>query len=100
MFIGVARFELYIPQSESLKDKRRHLRPVVETVRKKFNVGVAEVDFNDLWQRAAVGVTCASGSPRQCAKVLREVEKIIGRFAAEGTETIDCRVEIRSLEDF
>ena len=100
MFIGVARFELFIPASESLKDKRRHLRPVVETVRKKFNVGVAEVGLNDLWQRAAVGVTCASGSPRHCARVLSEVERAIARFAVEGTETIDCRVEIRSLEDF
>lgn len=99
MFIGVARFELFIPTSESLKDKRRHLRPVIDTVSKKFNVGIAEVAFNDLWQRAALGVTCASGTPRQCAKVLGEVEKVIGRFALEGTEIIDRRIEIRSLED-
>ncbi|CAN5755019.1 hypothetical protein BH18ACT15_BH18ACT15_06290 [soil metagenome] len=99
MFIGVARFELFIPASESLKDKRRHLRPVLDTVGRKFNVGIAEVDFNDLWQRAAVGITCASGSPGQCAKVLSEVEKVIGRFALEGTEIIDRRIEIRSLQD-
>ena len=99
MFIGVARYELFIPTSESLKDKRRHLRPVLDTVSNKFNVGIAEVDFNDLWQRAAVGVTCASRSAGQCAKVLKEVEKVIGRFAVEGTEIIDRRIEVRALED-
>ena len=99
MFFGVARFELFIPASESLKEKRRHLRPVLDTVSKKFNVSVAEVGFNDLWQRAALGVTCASSSPGQCAKVLGEVEKVIGRFAVEGTEIIDRQIEIRSLDD-
>ena len=60
MFIGVGRFELFIPASGSLKDKRQVLRSVSGTVARRFNVSIAEVDFQDLWQRTALGVSCVS----------------------------------------
>ena len=50
MFIGVGRFEFLIPHSTSLKDKRQLVRSVSQAVRKKYNVSVAEVDYQDLWQ--------------------------------------------------
>ncbi|MGH2702603.1 MAG: DUF503 domain-containing protein, partial [Actinomycetota bacterium] len=56
MFVAVGRFELFIPASGSLKDKRAVVRSVTQTVAKKFNVSIAEVDHQDLWQRARVAV--------------------------------------------
>jgi uncharacterized protein YlxP (DUF503 family) len=99
MFIGVARFEIFIPESVSLKDKRQVVRSVTGTVRRKLNVSVAEVAHQELWQRAAVGVTCVAESIGHCRKVMQEVEKTIGRAAFDGAEIVDRTIEIVALED-
>ncbi len=99
MFIGIARFELFIPASGSLKDKRQVLRSVTAGVRPRFNVSIAEVEYQNLWQRAALGVTCVAESGGQCRKVLQEVEKTIGRIAIDGAEIVDRSIDIVALED-
>ena len=99
MFIGVGRFELFFPASHSLKDKRQVMRSVTGVVRKKFNVSIAEVEFQDLWQRTAFGVGCVSESAGQCQKVLQEVERVISRTAADQGEIIDRSIDVVSLED-
>jgi uncharacterized protein YlxP (DUF503 family) len=99
MFVGIARYELFIPASESLKDKRQVLRSVTAAVRNKFTVAIAEVDHQDLWQRAALGVSCVSSTTGQCRQVLQEVEKTIARAAIDGAEIIDRELEIVALED-
>ncbi|MEA2453083.1 MAG: uncharacterized protein QOG04_1793 [Actinomycetota bacterium] len=99
MFIGVGRYELFIPASGSLKDKRQVLRSVTQTVQKRFNVAIAEVDFQDKWQRAALGVSCVAESIGHCQKVLQEVEKAIGRAAMDSAEITDRTIEFVALDD-
>ena len=99
MFIGVARFDLFIPASGSLKDKRQVVRSVTQTVRKKFSVAIAEVDHQDLWQRSALGVSCISESVAHCRQVLEEIERTIGRVAAGDAEIVDREVQIVAMED-
>ncbi len=99
MFVGVARFELFIPEATSLKDKRSVLRSVTATVTKKFNVSIAEVDHQNLWQRAALGISCVSQTMGQCRKVLQEVEKAVGRSAIDGAEIVDRSIEVFAMED-
>jgi uncharacterized protein YlxP (DUF503 family) len=99
MFIGVGRFEIFIPASVSLKDKRHVLQGVLASVRAKFNVSIAEVEYQDLWQRSAFGVSCVSSSVGHCRKVLAEVERAIGRAAADGAEITDRSIDIVALED-
>ncbi len=99
MFIGVARFELFLPASGSLKDKRQVLRSVTAAVQNKFQVAIAEVDHQNLWQRAALGVSCVSRTGGQCRKVLQEVEKTIGRFAVAGAEVIDRTIHVVGMDD-
>ncbi len=99
MFIGVARYDMFIPASSSLKDKRQVTRAVTMTIRKKFNVAIAEVDFQDKWQRTAFGVSCIAESAGHVRDVLQEVEKAIARSAIDGGEIIDRSVEIVSMED-
>ncbi len=99
MFIGIGRFELFIPASGSLKDKRQVLRSMTMSVSKRFNVSIAEVEFQDKWQRAAIGVSCVSGTIGQCRKILQEVEKAIGRAAIDGAEIIDRQLEVIGLDD-
>jgi uncharacterized protein YlxP (DUF503 family) len=99
MFIGIARYEIFIPEARSLKDKRRVLKSITGKVQAKFQVALAEVEFQDLWQRAAVGVSCVAGSHGHCQKILQEVEKAIGRAAIDGAEITDRRIEVVAMED-
>ena len=99
MFVGIARIELFIPDSRSLKDKRRVLRSVSMSVARKFNVAIAEVDHQDLWQRSAFGVSCVAESTGQCNKVLMEVEKAISRSIIGAAEIIDRSQRVFAMED-
>jgi uncharacterized protein len=99
MFIGIARYEIFIPEARSLKDKRHVLRSITGTVQHRFQVSIAEVDHQDLWQRAAVGVSCVAESVSHCRKVLQEVEKAIGRAAIDGADIVDREQVIVSMED-
>ena len=56
MFVGVLRLTLHLPDPGSLKSKRHLLRSAIDRVKAKFNVSIAEVAENDLWQRSVVGV--------------------------------------------
>ncbi|MEA2517355.1 MAG: uncharacterized protein QOG16_1193 [Actinomycetota bacterium] len=99
MFIGVGRYELFIPASGSLKDKRQVLRSVMQTVQKRFNVAIAEVDFQDKWQRATLGVSCVAESIGHCQKVLQEVEKAMSRAVIGGAEITDRTIEFVAMDD-
>lgn len=56
MLIGTCRLELIIPESRSLKNKRQVLKSLKDRIRNKFNVSVAEIDHQDLWQRSTIGI--------------------------------------------
>ena len=58
-------------------------------------MAIAEVDYQDKWQRAALGVSCVAESIGHCQKVLQEVEKAIGRAAIDGAEIIDRTDRVR-----
>jgi uncharacterized protein YlxP (DUF503 family) len=99
MFIGVGRYELFIPASASLKDKRQVLRRVTTAVQQRLKVAIAEVAHQDLWQRSALGVACVAESTSHCRKLLQEIEKTIARSAIDGAEIIDRTIEIVAMED-
>ena len=83
MPIGLLTLEIYIPDARSLKDKRQVLRSLKERLRGHFNVAVAELDHQDLWQRAVVGVVTVSGDTlhlqQSLQAVLDESERLLGR---------------------
>ncbi|HYU57593.1 MAG TPA: DUF503 domain-containing protein, partial [Actinomycetota bacterium] len=57
MMVAVVSFDLRIPGSTSLKEKRHVVKALSASLRQRFNVSVAEVDHHDLWQRATVAVS-------------------------------------------
>jgi len=69
----------------SLKGKRRVLKSITSQLRNRFNVAVAEVDNNELWQLATLGVCCLSNDKRYTNEVLSKVAASIanGRFDVE-----------------
>lgn len=60
MVIGLLTLELHFPGARSLKDKRQALRSLETRLRNRFNVSVAEVEFQDLWQRSRVAVVAVN----------------------------------------
>jgi uncharacterized protein YlxP (DUF503 family) len=67
--------DLHIPEARSLKAKRAVVKPIVEGLRRRFRVAVAEVDHQDQWQRAGIGVAAVASSPAHVADILDEVER-------------------------
>jgi uncharacterized protein YlxP (DUF503 family) len=66
-----------VPQSRSLKAKRAAVKPIVEGLRVRFRVSVAEVGHQDQWQRAAVGVAVVGSSVAQVEDVLDAVDRFV-----------------------
>jgi uncharacterized protein len=75
LFVAIGRFDLRIAGSASLKDKRAVLRGLISMARQKFNCSVAEIDHQDLWQRAALGISVVSETQFHARRVLHEIER-------------------------
>jgi uncharacterized protein YlxP (DUF503 family) len=82
MAVGLLTLELHLAEAQSLKDKRQVLRSLKDRLRAHFNVAVAELDFEDSWQRSVVGVVTLSNEERHVEdslqKVLAEADRILG----------------------
>jgi uncharacterized protein len=77
--VGLLSVELYIPHAQSLKDKRMVLRSIKDRL-KKFNVAVAEVAHQEVWQRAGLGIVAISNTTehvdQELAKVTDEIDRV------------------------
>jgi uncharacterized protein len=73
--IGVLTLEMRLDHAHSLKEKRHVVQSLKERLRHKFNVAVAEVDFQDLWQRAAIAAVTVSSDHVHAAMVLQSCER-------------------------
>jgi len=80
MHVAALTVEVHLPAVHSLKEKRAVLRPILEGARRRFAVAAAEVDGQDLWQRATLGVAAVSGSVRHAEEVLDAVERFVWSF--------------------
>jgi uncharacterized protein len=82
MPVGVLILEIQLPSSHSLKDKRAVVRKLRDRIRARFNVAVAEMDHQDVWQQTVLGfVSISSSQPvleSTLQQVLRESESILG----------------------
>jgi uncharacterized protein YlxP (DUF503 family) len=87
--IGVLTLELRLENSHSLKEKRHVVASLKDRLRHKFNVAVAEVDHQDLWQRATLAAVTVSSDQVQAGRVLQGVENeaaaLLGPELAEAT---------------
>ena len=73
MVIGSIVFDIYIPQANSLKEKRMVIRSMKEKLKAKFNVSVSEVGNQDLWQSAYIAVVMVSPDKNQTEKMMQSV---------------------------
>jgi uncharacterized protein YlxP (DUF503 family) len=97
MLVGLCRFDLRIPRVSSLKEKRHVVKTLTASLRQKFNVAVAEVDHQDLWQRTTIAVSSVSGEAYHLKRVMHEVERHIERWAE--VEIIDADLSLHGPDD-
>ena len=92
MFIGVCTIEMHIPESGSLKTKRHSLKSLKDRIRARFNVSVAEVDDNDLWQKASLAVAAVSNDKSHLNQTLDHVLNMVR--SVPDVSLLDYHIEI------
>jgi uncharacterized protein YlxP (DUF503 family) len=81
MVVGIVRLELHLPAARSLKDKRQVVRSMKERLRERLRAAVAEVEFQDLWQRAAIGIAVVAADGGQVRELLNSARNIVEQYA-------------------
>jgi uncharacterized protein YlxP (DUF503 family) len=69
--------DLHVPESRSLKSRRAAVKPLVEGIRRRYGVSVAEVGGQQTWQRVQLGVAVVAGTSHHATDVIDEVERFI-----------------------
>jgi hypothetical protein len=93
MVIGACRLTLRLPENQSLKGKRHVVKSIIARVKNKFNVSIAEIDDQDRWQIAQLGITCVSNNGQHVDEVLAKVVGFIETSHADA-ELVDYEIEI------
>jgi uncharacterized protein YlxP (DUF503 family) len=87
--VGLLLLDCYISESQSLKDKRRILSSLSERLRRQFNIAIAEVEYQDQWQRAQLAIVFVNTNWRMLQSSMSKLTEYIDR---------DRRVEITNTE--
>jgi hypothetical protein len=97
MLVALSAFDIRIRGASSLKEKRHVVKGLTQGIRQRFNVAVAEVDHQDQWQRARLGVSAVSAEAFQLRKVMHEVERYVSRNPT--VEIIDHTMTLHGPDD-
>lgn len=80
MFVLCLEVDLHIAESRSLKAKRQVVRSIVDSARRRYGVAAAEVEHQDMWQRAGLGFAAVSAQSRHAEEVIDEVERLVWSY--------------------
>ncbi|MDK2835661.1 MAG: uncharacterized protein PWP21_438 [Thermosediminibacterales bacterium] len=93
MFIAAAEICLMLYESNTLKEKRQVIKSIINRIKSRFNVSIAEVDFLDSWKRAQLGIACVSNDKAHANSVITSVINFLEKdFRFEITD-IQVRIE-------
>jgi len=93
MIIGVATVELSIPGNASLKGKRSVVKSLLARLQREFKISAAEVDANDAWQRAVIGLACVSNSTQHAHRVLMRAIHAMESWRLDA-DVVDYHIEM------
>lgn len=97
MVVGILDIHLRLPCARSLKDKRQIVKSLLARIRSTYGASAAEVDLNDVRQRARLGVAYVAGTEFQARKVLSSIQKTLE--CLPDAEVIDMNVEFVGIEE-
>ena len=92
MIVGLLTLELHLPESNSLKSKRMIVKSLKDRIKNKYNVSIAEIDANDLWQRCVLGAACVSNGTRIINQTLNSIREMV--IDTPSVELIDSKMEM------
>lgn len=90
--VGLCMVELFIADSQSLKDKRQVLLSLKGRLRQKFNLSVAEIEAQDLWQKAVLALACVANDSRHVNQVLDQALNLVRSQTV--VEIVQSRIEL------
>ena len=97
MFVGTLTLDLLLGDVHSLKEKRGVVRPIVAELRRRFEVSVAEVGYQDLHRRALIGVAVVASDRAHCVEVVDACERLVA--ARPEVELLSARQRFMGEED-
>lgn len=77
MVIGVLRIKLSLDAAFSLKEKRHIVKSLIDRLRSRFNASVAEVDLNDVWKNAVIGIACVSNEAGHADSIMASIVNFV-----------------------
>ena len=83
MIVGIARITLELPGAHSLKEKRSVVKSLLARVQNRFNVSVAEIEAQDTWGIAVIGITCVTTSGRHADEMVANAVRFVEQNGAE-----------------
>jgi uncharacterized protein YlxP (DUF503 family) len=95
-YVGIYSFELFLPESRSLKDKRMVVRSVKAQLQNRVGCSIAEVDHHDVWQRVRFTLACSAREAREAGRLLDEAERWL---SGQGLDPHAVEREVVSLDD-
>jgi uncharacterized protein YlxP (DUF503 family) len=94
--VGICKIKLRLPDNLSLKGKRQVVKSLTARLRNKFDVSVAEVEDNDLWQLATIGICFVSNDKRFTNEVLSKTVEFVVNSQGD-FEMLDYEIEILTV---
>jgi hypothetical protein len=95
-YVGIYSFELFFPESHSLKEKRMHLRSVKQQLANRVGCSIAEVDHHDTWQRARLTLACVTREAGEADKLLDEAERWL---YGQDFELVSCERDMVTIDE-
>ncbi|MSP79146.1 MAG: DUF503 domain-containing protein [Dehalococcoidia bacterium] len=97
MHVAICRVTLRLAENHSLKGKRHVVRSAIERVRARFNVSIAEVGEQDLWQTAVLGITTVNSDRTHAEETIARVVSLIENTARADAELLDVETEVTAF---
>ncbi len=92
MVVGLCHLELYLHDNFSLKGKRQVIKSIVQRARKRFNISISEIEDQDLWQKAVLGICVVGLDRKRVNSTLDQVVNFIEN--TQLTDVADSQIEI------
>jgi uncharacterized protein YlxP (DUF503 family) len=93
VIVGILRLKLRLPEGSSLKEKRGVVKSVCGRIQNQFHVAAAEVQSNDLWQIAEIGVACISNEHGHADAMLNRIARYVEQARLD-VELLDVETEL------
>ncbi len=77
MIVGTCQIELIIFEADSLKEKRHVIKSIIERIKARFNISIAEIDYHELWNRSMIGMAVVSNNKALCESSLAKAINFI-----------------------